>query len=192
MFTQNTNQANAQQVNSEAHQAASIEFYAQPYNPDARGFYFTTEEEFEQKSSECRDAFGYPVEEFEIQFIDGSHEEADLFSACGVNQANIGQFLTIIDEVPDYQFPALYYLCDVLGYDMATGMGKLDEVSLCSGSLEDAAEELFDECYAHDIPENLRIYIDYAKFARDCELGGDMAEFEFAGETYTVTNAACM
>lgn len=102
MFTQNTNQANAQQVNSEAHQAASIEFYAQPYNPDARGFYFTTEEEFEQKSSECRDAFGYPVEEFEIQFIDGSHEEADLFSACGVNQANIGQFLTIIDEVPDF------------------------------------------------------------------------------------------
>lgn len=29
------------------------------------------------------------------------------------------------------------------------------------------AEQLFDECYAHDIPENLRYYIDYEKFARD-------------------------
>ena len=29
------------------------------------------------------------------------------------------------------------------------------------------AEQLFDECYANDIPENLRYYIDYEKFARD-------------------------
>lgn len=29
------------------------------------------------------------------------------------------------------------------------------------------AEELFDECYASEIPENMRCYIDYAKFARD-------------------------
>lgn len=31
----------------------------------------------------------------------------------------------------------------------------------------DYAEQLFDECYAHDIPENLRCYIDYEAFARD-------------------------
>jgi antirestriction protein len=29
------------------------------------------------------------------------------------------------------------------------------------------AEELFDECYMHDVPENVRHYIDYEKFARD-------------------------
>lgn len=29
------------------------------------------------------------------------------------------------------------------------------------------AEEVFDELYAHDIPENLRCYIDYEAFARD-------------------------
>lgn len=29
------------------------------------------------------------------------------------------------------------------------------------------AEELFDECYLHDVPENVRYYIDYEKFARD-------------------------
>ena len=31
----------------------------------------------------------------------------------------------------------------------------------------DYAEQLFDECYAHDIPENIRYYIDYEKFSRD-------------------------
>jgi len=33
------------------------------------------------------------------------------------------------------------------------------------------AEELFDECYAHDIPENLRCYIDYEAFSRDVFMG---------------------
>lgn len=192
MFNQNTNPSSTQQVKVEAHQIALIEFYAQPYNLDARGFYFSTEEEFQEKSSMCRDAFGSPVEEFEIQFINGSSEESDLFNACSVNQANLGQFLAVVDEVAEYQLPALFYLCDVVGYSLEDAMNKLDDVSVYSGNLEDAAEELFDECYAHDIPENLRSYIDYSKFARDCELGGDMTEFEFAGETYTVTNAACV
>jgi len=192
MFTQNTNQSSAQQVKVEAHQTAGVQFYAQPYNLDARGFYFSTEEEYEQKSSQCRDSFNLPVEEFEIQFIDGSLEESDLFRACGVNQASIGQYLSIIEDVPEYQLPALFYLSDVLGYNMEDAMNKLDDVTLYCGRLEDAAEELFDECYAHEIPDNLRNYIDYKAFARDCELGGDMKEFEFAGETYTCTNAACV
>ena len=29
------------------------------------------------------------------------------------------------------------------------------------------SEQLFDEIYAHEIPDNLKIYIDYEKFARD-------------------------
>lgn len=29
------------------------------------------------------------------------------------------------------------------------------------------AEELFDECYLHDVPESVRYYVDYEKFARD-------------------------
>lgn len=37
----------------------------------------------------------------------------------------------------------------------------------------DYAEELFDECYLHDVPENVRYYIDYEKFARDLFRGGD-------------------
>jgi len=33
------------------------------------------------------------------------------------------------------------------------------------------AEELFDECYLHEVPESVRYYIDYEKFARDLFMG---------------------
>ena len=41
------------------------------------------------------------------------------------------------------------------------------------------AEELFDELYAHDIPENLRHYVDYEAFAREL----------FIGDCYSVDNS---
>lgn len=180
-------------VKGAAHQTACEKsYFAQPYSLDAQGFYFSTLEEYEEKVNQCRDSFGLPVEEFEIMFIDGSSEEAGLFKACSVNQANLGQFLSIIEDLPEYQQPALFYLCDVVGYGMEEAMNKLDDVSIYSGELKDAAEELFDECYAHEIPDHIKNYIDYDAFARDCELGGDMTEFEFAGDTYTITNAACL
>lgn len=180
-------------VKGAAHQTVCEKsYYAQPYSLDAQGFYFSTLKEYEEKVNQCRDSFGLPVEEFEIMFIDGSREEAQLFSACSVNQANLGQFLAILEDLPEYQQPALFYLCDVVGYGMEEALSKIDDVSIYSGELKDAAEELFDECYAHEIPDHLKNYIDYDSFARDCELGGDMAEFEFAGGTYTITNAACV
>ena len=57
---------------------------------------------------------------------------------------------------------------------------------------QEAAEELFDDCYAHAIPENLRFYFDIEKFARDLEIGGDFNEFEYDNTTYTCTNACCL
>lgn len=86
----------------------------------------------------------------------------------------------------------MFYLTGVNGYSMEDAISKLDDVCLFEGYLKEAAGELFDECYAHEIPENLRCYINYEAFARDCKLGGDMYEFEFAGKTYTCTNAACV
>ena len=51
-------------------------------------------------------------------------------------------------------------------------------------SEEDFAEQLFDECYAHDIPENLRYYIDYEKFARDLFMGDYYYENGFVFSNY--------
>ncbi len=163
--------------------------HAQPYNLDANGFYFDTIEEFEEKCEKARDSFGLPVEEFEIQFIEGDAENAQLFDAAGINQATIEFFIEEIMDLGDYQKPALYFLFDQ-GYDLEDALGKIDDVMIQEGNLEEAAEALFDEIYLHEIPENLRSYIDYKSFARDCEYSGDFREFEFSGTTYTCTNAS--
>ena len=43
-----------------------------------------------------------------------------------------------------------------------------------------------------DSPESVRFYVDYDKFARDCELSGDMTEFEYNNKTYTCTNSSAL
>lgn len=163
--------------------------YAQPYNIEATGFYFTSAEEFEQKAEGLIDRYGSPVEEFEIQYIDG--DDAALFEAVGVDQSNLDTWFELLD-LEDHEKAALYFLCGVHGRGLSEALGIVQDVSLYEGRLIDAATELFDECYAHEIPERLRYYIDYDRFARDCDIGGDMSEFEFNGTTYTCTNAACL
>jgi hypothetical protein len=83
----------------------------------------------------------------------------------------------------------LHYLIAMAGYTLEQAMDKLDEPSIYGGNLLDTVSELFDECYLPTVPDNIKYYIDYEKFARDCSLGGDMCEFEYAGKTYTCTNA---
>jgi hypothetical protein len=162
--------------------------YAQPYSIDAVGFYFHTFEEYETKVENLQDRFGNPVEEFEIQFIDG--DDAELFEACGINQANLATWFDDIEDMDDHEKIALYYLTGTLGYNLDQAMDKVEDVIIFEGDAKGAAEELFDECYAHTIPENLRFYFDMDKFARDLEIGGDFNEFDFNGTTYTCTNAS--
>jgi antirestriction protein len=50
------------------------------------------------------------------------------------------------------------------------------------------AEDLFDECYAHDIPENLRFYMDYEAFARDLFIGDCFSIDSGNGTVYVFRN----
>lgn len=161
--------------------------HATPYNIDAVGFYFESLEEYQTKSENHLDRFGNLVEEFEIQFIDG--DDAELFEACGINQANLNVWFDDIEFLQDFEKASLYYLLGVACYDLDQAMEKMNDTCIYQGELLEAATELFDECYLYTLPENLRYYIDYEKFARDCELGGDMCEFEYANITYTCTNS---
>ena len=162
--------------------------YANPYNIDAAGFYFESADEFTEKAQNLTDRYANPVEEFEIDFIDG--DDAALFNACGINQSNLSIYFDDIEPLSETEKTALYFLASDLGYSLADALEKIDEVNLYSGKLFDAASELFDECYLHGIPEQIRYYVDYEKFARDCEISRDMIEFEFNDTTYTCTNAA--
>ena len=187
MDTANTT-SQAEQIKTDTHQTACEEsYYAQPYSLDATGFYFTSLEDYNEKAEALRDCFGNAVEEFEIMFIDG--DDGQLFSACGINQSNMAIWFNGVVQLVGREKAALFYLVSTVGYSISDALDKIDEVCLYAGNLEDAAEELFDECYAHAIPENLRFYIDYKAFARDCEMGGDMCEFDFDGTTYTCTNS---
>lgn len=136
------------------------------------------------------DCYGILVEEFEIQFIDG--DDAQLFAACGINQSNLNIWFDDIDFLSDHEKVNLYYLVGVAGYSVDQALNKLDEPIITESDLKDAAEELFDECYLSSIPETVRFYIDYEKFAQDCALGGDMVEFEYNNRTYTCTNSSAI
>lgn len=166
----------------------STNLFAQPYNPDAQGFFFRSAEEFEAKSENLRDRFGSPVEEFEIQFIDG--DDASLFEACGINQSSLFAWFDEISVLDEHEKISLFFLAGSLGYFLDEAIDKIDEVSIFHGDSQEAAQGLFDECYADAIPENLRFYFDMERFARDLEIAGDFHEFEYEGKTYTCTNSS--
>ena len=53
----------------------------------------------------------------------------------------------------------------------------------CFDSEVDFAWRLFDECYAHQIPDNLRFYFDYEDFARDLFIN-DYCSVDVDSETH--------
>ncbi|GGX91271.1 hypothetical protein GCM10007160_18460 [Litchfieldella qijiaojingensis] len=148
--------------------------FAQPYDLHAAGFYFDSEEEYMDKSEKCRNEFGQPVEEFEIQFIDGDNPK--IFKAAGISQATIGDWFDDLDHLSDDEAIAIIYLLDNVGMDLSDALSKADEVQVWWGSIRDYAEELVDYCF--DLPEIAQRYFDYDSFARDLQIGGDVAEIE--------------
>ena len=163
--------------------------HATPYNIDAVGFYFNDLTDYETKAAAHFDNWGNLVEEYEIQLIDC--DDSQLFMACNINQANLDVWFDHVEFLQDHDKVSLFYLV-TNGYDLQSALEKLNEPCIIECNLKDAAAELFDEYYADSIPENLRYYIDYDRFSRDCELGGDMTEFEYNNITYTCTNANCL
>lgn len=163
------------------------QLYANPYDTSASGFYFESAEEFRTKYEEH-----LPTEEYSIEFIDGELEDAELFEAADITAANLDTWFDTLEPMETYDKAGIFFLCGTLGYNLDEALRKQDDVTLYHGPLEEAARELFDDCYANEIPKSLRNYIDYDAFARDCEVGGDMTEFDFGGETWTCTNASCI
>ena len=60
--------------------------YTQPYDITAIGFFFETTKKYQQKVSKLKNSAGWPVEAFELQFIDGEGIDAKLFEVLGVNR----------------------------------------------------------------------------------------------------------
>jgi Antirestriction protein (ArdA) len=165
----------------------TTQLHATPYNRDAAGFYFTDMAEYQSLVNKQFDRFKNRVEEFEINYIDG--DDGELFAVCGIDQTNIETWFNDIQDLDDFDKTNLYYLNAVAGYTLEQALDKIDEPNIQYQPLIDAVTELFDDCFLPDIPENIRFYIDYEKFARDCQLSGDLVKFEYQNRTYTCTNA---
>jgi hypothetical protein len=158
--------------------------FAQPYDISACGFYFTSFEDYQAKADALRNEYGQPVEEFEIQFIDGEALDAQLFEALGVHQGDIAAYLEAVANWEDND-----KIKAILGKQEGYGftLGKDDparlEVDIYAGlSMADLAQQFVDEGLFAEIPPSIANYIDYDAIVRDLRM--DYAETMIAGERY--------
>lgn len=156
--------------------------FAQPYDISAIGFHFASVEGFQKKSARVRNSFGLPVEEFEIEFIEGDELNAQLFKAVSVNQGDIGAFFDATKRWGIDQKRKVIIAVGECGYsfDLKTGDPDAFDVDLYEmNSLRDLAEHFVDEGLFGQIPENIQYHLDYDRIARD--LGMDYSETVIGG-----------
>ena len=96
--------------------------YAQPYAIGATGFRFESLDEYEEKST------NHDREEFEIEFLDGSPEEADLFEVAGISQPNLDCYFEILDLESHEQIQVAALLHS--GTELDDALLSFDEVNV--------------------------------------------------------------
>jgi Antirestriction protein (ArdA) len=152
-------------------------FYAQPYDISATGFYFDTVEQYDAKISTITNDYGQPVEEFEIQFIEGEAIDAELFTALSINQCTIGAFLEAIEQWHYDDKLKTIIAVGECGYQFALGTDSPDQfdIDIYEGmTMRDLAIEFIEEGLLGPIPAAIENYIDYDALARDLSM--DYAE----------------
>jgi hypothetical protein len=162
-----------------------MEFYADPESRAFVGFSFDSPEEYDEKYA--RYFKKYRTEEYDIQFINGTNEEAAIANAARVSQGNLHKFFEIMDSMEAYRLPAFYYLLSNMGMDLEEAAEKVDELSFREGDAKAWAESFIDDMggVGKLSKETQEQYFDYDSFAHDAEQNGDIDEFEFGGTTYT-------
>lgn len=158
------------------------QFYAQPYDLDATGFYFETAEDYAAKAAALRNRYGAPVEEFEIQFIDGEAIDAELAQAVGLYQNTIAAFIACAEAWDEDDKRKAIIATAELGAPIALEISEPEQIDidLYEGvTMRELAEQFVDDGLFGDIPDSLASYIDYDAIARD--LAMDYGETVIAG-----------
>lgn len=159
--------------------------YAQPYDILATGFYFESAEEYNSKSIALMNEYGEPVEEFEIQFIDGESIDYKLFEVLNTCQCSLRYYFKAVEEWEEYQKIDVIIAIGECGYrfDIATNSPDDLNVDLYQfDSMKDLAEHFVEEGLYGTIPENIRFYLDYDAIARD--LAMDYSQINIDGTNY--------
>ncbi len=159
--------------------------YAQPYDISATGFYFTSAEDYEARAGKLRNSNGQPVEEFEIQIIEGESIDCQLFSALGVHQGSFAAYLDAVDDWGDDDKIKVIIAVGEGGYSFDLGRDDPDkfEVDLYEcDTLRDLAMQFVDDGLFGEIPTAIANYLDYDAIARDLSM--DYAEITIDGTHY--------
>lgn len=142
---------------------------AQPYDLAANGFYFDCAEQFNEKAGANRNRYGEPVEEYEIQFIDGDRIDYLLFAAFGVDQSNLASFFNAATNLEKDQKVGLVAMADC-GYEVNDETDTSDVELHYVDSFRDLAIQFVDEGLYGQIPDALQYYINYDAIGRDLEM----------------------
>jgi|GEM_PF-3108197 len=97
------------------------------------------------------------AEEWEIADYDGFYQ---------LTPMSVEKIIELAKAINEHGEPYAIYTSYV-GECYATTEGFDDSYYGSWDSFKDFAENLFDECYLHQVPESIRFYIDYDAFARD-------------------------
>ena len=161
----------------------AITLYAQPYNIDAHGFYFTSTQEYEEKSRDLRSRFGDPVEEFEIQFIDGDALDAGLFKALDIHQGSTAAFFERVSKWEEWEKISIIIACGECGYTFDIDADDPDQFDITVyevESLRELAAQFVEDGLFGDIPDRLEPYLDMDAIAADLRF--DYTETTIAGK----------
>lgn len=138
-----------------------------------------SEDEIMEKIWEMLDNSTEPdAEEYAIHDYEG-------FGSINIHEyeaiANIVEYASFIKEHGELGLALLCY------YSIDEAQTLLESYYGCYDSEVDFAEQLFDECYAHQIPDSLICYFDYEAFARDLFIN-DYCSVENDGQTHVFSN----
>ena len=166
-----------------------LSLFAQPYDLSAAGFHFDTMKEYKAKAAKHVNVYGQPVEEYEIDLVNGKALEVVLFNAVKPNQSTLSAFFEAVETWDDDD---IVRACIVYGDGLNTC--QFDEYSPSDDVAQDLAiyenvtfteraEQFVDDGLLGEIPEHLSHYIDYEAFGRDLSYDGYTA-IDVAGTQY--------
>ena len=152
-------------------QAETLTLYAQPYDYDASGFYFDSFEDYQAKYNSNFNVYGQHVEEYEIQFIDGSAIDCDLFKAVK-GEYNLKAFFMVAntwedcDKIPLIIAYEENITSEPFNEEVTSDMFQDIDIYY-DMSFEDLAWEFIESGVFGDIPDHLENYLDIQLMARD-------------------------
>lgn len=115
-------------------------------NINAIGFYFTDFEDYQTKVATAVYAFGQPIEELELQYIDG--EFSRLFEAVRVSQASLIAWFDLLEALGgDEDRHLIARHLAGLGNAVDELADRCDDYTLFRGTAADYVAEIVEKCY---------------------------------------------